>query len=159
MRGIKVLAVVGLAVAFLISWSGYSINNLKCEIRDRIILGQKIPVLVFEGESLKNADVKVVVDPNVTRIAEFEGKTDQNGYFKIEITQSGVVNYATLPAEVTVTAGRNEDVGRCVIKDVREGTQAVPTLTEWGLIALAVLLAGSLAFMIRRRLAPRPAGA
>jgi hypothetical protein len=35
----------------------------------------------------------------------------------------------------------------------------VPTLTEWGLIALAVLLAGSLAFMIRRRLAPRPAGA
>jgi len=36
---------------------------------------------------------------------------------------------------------------------------AVPTLTEWGLIALAVLLAGSLAFMIRRRLAPRPAGA
>jgi hypothetical protein len=34
-----------------------------------------------------------------------------------------------------------------------------PTLTEWGLIALAVLLAGSLAFMIRRRLAPRPAGA
>jgi Mg-chelatase subunit ChlD len=35
----------------------------------------------------------------------------------------------------------------------------MPTLTEWGLIALAVLLAGSLAFMIRRRLAPRPAGA
>jgi hypothetical protein len=35
----------------------------------------------------------------------------------------------------------------------------IPTLTEWGLIALAVLLAGSLAFMIRRRLAPRPAGA
>jgi hypothetical protein len=37
--------------------------------------------------------------------------------------------------------------------------RSVPTLTEWGLIALAVLLAGSLAFMIRRRLAPRPAGA
>jgi len=37
--------------------------------------------------------------------------------------------------------------------------EPVPTLTEWGLIALAVLLAGSLAFMIRRRLAPRPAGA
>jgi len=37
--------------------------------------------------------------------------------------------------------------------------KSVPTLTEWGLIALAVLLAGSLAFMIRRRLAPRPAGA
>jgi hypothetical protein len=38
-------------------------------------------------------------------------------------------------------------------------TTVVPTLTEWGLLALAVLLAGSLAFMIRRRLAPRPAGA
>jgi len=35
----------------------------------------------------------------------------------------------------------------------------IPTLTEWGLIALAVLLAGSLAFMIRRRFTPRPAGA
>jgi hypothetical protein len=34
-----------------------------------------------------------------------------------------------------------------------------PTATQWGLIALAALLAGSLAFMIRRRLAPRPAGA
>jgi hypothetical protein len=33
-----------------------------------------------------------------------------------------------------------------------------PTLTEWGLIALAVLLAGSLAFMIRRRFTSRPAG-
>ncbi|MCL6641717.1 MAG: IPTL-CTERM sorting domain-containing protein [Candidatus Bipolaricaulota bacterium] len=36
---------------------------------------------------------------------------------------------------------------------------SVPTLTEWGLIVLGLLLAGSLAFMIRRRLAPRPAGA
>jgi hypothetical protein len=34
-----------------------------------------------------------------------------------------------------------------------------PTATQWGLIALVVLLAGSLAFMIRRRLAPRLAGA
>lgn len=34
-----------------------------------------------------------------------------------------------------------------------------PTLTEWGLIALAVLLAGSLAWMIRRRVIARPAGA
>jgi hypothetical protein len=35
----------------------------------------------------------------------------------------------------------------------------VPTLTQWGLLALGLLLAGSLAFMIRRRFAPRPAGA
>jgi len=40
-----------------------------------------------------------------------------------------------------------------------EQCSGTPTLTQWGLIALAVLLAGSLAFMIRRRLAPRPAGA
>jgi hypothetical protein len=40
-----------------------------------------------------------------------------------------------------------------------KGANPIPSLTEWGLIALAVLLAGSLAFMIRRRLAPRPAGA
>jgi len=156
MRSLKVLAVVGLAVAFLISWSGYSIENLKCEIRDLTILGQKIAVLVFEGDSLANADVEVVVDPDVMQI-KFEGKTDAKGHFKIEITQGGVVNYAGLPANVTVTDKDNkQDVGQCTIKDVR---QAVPTLTEWGLIALAVLLAGSLAFMIRRRLAPRPAGA
>jgi hypothetical protein len=37
--------------------------------------------------------------------------------------------------------------------------EAVPSLTDWGLIVLGLLLAGSLAFMIRRRLAPRPAGA
>jgi hypothetical protein len=35
----------------------------------------------------------------------------------------------------------------------------VPTLTEWGLIAFGVLLAGSIAFMIRRRFTARPAGA
>jgi len=42
---------------------------------------------------------------------------------------------------------------------VRCDEHGVATLTEWGLIALAVLLAGSLAFMIRRRFAVRPAGA
>lgn len=36
---------------------------------------------------------------------------------------------------------------------------AVPTLTEWGLLALGLLLAGSLAWMIRRRMQPRPVGA
>ena len=35
----------------------------------------------------------------------------------------------------------------------------VPTLTEWGLIVLGLLLAGSLAFMIRRRYAVQHAGA
>lgn len=34
-----------------------------------------------------------------------------------------------------------------------------PTLTEWGLIALGILLAGSLAWMIRRRVITRPTGA
>jgi Mg-chelatase subunit ChlD len=37
--------------------------------------------------------------------------------------------------------------------------KSVPTLTEWGLIVLGLLLASSLAWMIRRRFAPRPAGA
>ena len=40
-----------------------------------------------------------------------------------------------------------------------EQCPGTPTLTQWGLIVLGLLLAGSLAFMIRRRLAPRPAGA
>jgi hypothetical protein len=64
------------------------------------------------------------------------------------------------------TADSNFATGNPVVKvEIREGargctpTSPVPTLTEWGLIALAVLLAGSLAFMIRRRFTPRPAGA
>ncbi len=38
-------------------------------------------------------------------------------------------------------------------------SSSIPTLTEWGLIVLGLLLAGSLAFMIRRRFIARPAGA
>ncbi|MCK4392910.1 IPTL-CTERM sorting domain-containing protein [Candidatus Bipolaricaulota bacterium] len=37
--------------------------------------------------------------------------------------------------------------------------KGAPTLTEWGLIALGILLAGSLAWMIRRRVITRPTGA
>ena len=52
------------------------------------------------------------------------------------------------------------NVGNCTKSNcLYTAASRVPTLTEWGLIALALLLAGSLAFMIRRRLAPRPAGA
>jgi hypothetical protein len=37
-------------------------------------------------------------------------------------------------------------------------TKAFPTLTEWGLIALGMLLAGSLAWMTHRRVIARPSG-
>lgn len=37
--------------------------------------------------------------------------------------------------------------------------EAVPTFSQWSLIALGVLLAGALAFMIHRRFTVRPAGA
>lgn len=37
--------------------------------------------------------------------------------------------------------------------------KAAPTLTEWGLIVLGMLLAGSLAWMIRRRVITRPSTA
>ena len=40
-----------------------------------------------------------------------------------------------------------------------KGIIGAPTLTEWGLIALGVLLAGSLAWMIRRKVITRPTGA
>jgi len=63
------------------------------------------------------------------------------------------------------TADSNFQTGNPVVKvEIRGGARgctptSLPTLTQWGLLMLAVLLAGSLAFMIRRRLAPRPAGA
>jgi hypothetical protein len=56
-------------------------------------------------------------------------------------------------------AGKNQLLCSPKTCDYAVKGAGVPSLTEWGLIALAVLLAGSLAFMIRRRLAPRPAGA
>jgi hypothetical protein len=50
-----------------------------------------------------------------------------------------------------------------VVTNIPEGKKCerttVPTLSDWSLLVLAMLLAGSLAFMIRRRLAARPAGA
>jgi hypothetical protein len=38
-------------------------------------------------------------------------------------------------------------------------SKSVPSTTQWGLLALSLLLAGSLAFMIRRRFSLRPARA
>jgi hypothetical protein len=51
------------------------------------------------------------------------------------------------------------DASGAATHKVEPARRSVPTLTEWGLLALALLLAGSLAFMIRRRFTPRPAGA
>lgn len=49
-------------------------------------------------------------------------------------------------------------VVRVSILEGRRGcTPPVPTVSEWGLLALGLLLAGSLAWMIRRRVAIRPA--
>lgn len=51
------------------------------------------------------------------------------------------------------------EVIRHTLKSRLPSCPVVPTATQWGLIALGLLLAGSLAWMIRRRAAIRPAGA
>lgn len=53
--------------------------------------------------------------------------------------------------------GRNRCSFNPTISEV--SSSAVPSTTQWGLIALGLLLAGSLAFMIQRRIRMRPAGA
>lgn len=59
----------------------------------------------------------------------------------------------------TGTPPQPQPIPNTTINGTNTVIQATPTLTEWGLIALAVLLAGSLAWMIRRRVIARPAGA
>ncbi len=76
-----------------------------------------------------------------------------------DITNDGMKN-GSFPKEI-ITTNISPSTGFTNPKDEKGNTIAdgVPTLTEWGLIALGLLLAGSLAFMIRRRVAARPAGA
>jgi hypothetical protein len=104
-----------------------------------------IPISVPTGLSLSLDPSRFSLGPNETKTFALvaKGGRELQGSrvaFKIQAFADGVFADETDPLETTIEAG-------------------VPSLTQWGLLALAVLLAGSLAFMIRRRLAPRPAGA
>ena len=65
-------------------------------------------------------------------------------------------------ANYVFTATAKDKAGNKTTKTVNvacRGTLSVPTITQWGLIALGLLLAGSLAWMITRRFRTKPAGA
>jgi hypothetical protein len=70
---------------------------------------------------------------------------------KVKAPSEGFVRFQI----VATVGGYTFDTDPVAIVAIR----GLPALAQWGLIALGLLLAGSLAFMIRRRFAPRPAGA
>jgi hypothetical protein len=68
------------------------------------------------------------------------------------------VEFGSTAAQLGFNEAIFYDQPQCQGNVVPGGVVTVPTLTEWGLIALAVLLAGGMGYMIyRRRPALRPA--
>jgi hypothetical protein len=104
--------------------------------------------------------------PAAGRLLSYLYDVDRQGLWASEAAQRRVWDITNegkargeFPKEI-ITTNTSSSTGFTNPKDEKDQVIAsVPTLTEWGLIALGLLLAGSLAFMIRRRLAPRPAGA
>ena len=100
------------------------------------------------GCSLGSQTIRLLVDGSQrdsTRVSLGAGESTKVS-FRLSFSSRG--NY-----RVTVASDNDSSSTTIQVDGV------IPTLTEWGLIALAVLLAGSLAWMIRRRVAIRPAGA
>ncbi len=105
--------------------------------------------------------------PAAQRLLSYLYEVDKQGLWASEAAQRRVWDITNegkargeFPKEI-ITTNPGSSTGFTNPKDEHGNSIAagVPTLTEWGLIVLGLLLAGSLAFMIRRRLAPRPAGA
>jgi hypothetical protein len=190
MRGIRVFAVVGLAVALVAvpalvqgqQTRGLFRIDVKCstatpskpEVDNRSVTIKKDTLVQWFFVADLNTCVKDLASAKITLNipAEQSPLLDKpqgqpTSIFVINIT-------AGQPATATYPVNRDATLGAGGIsytieffkqKDAKgdpiQGATIVvtPTLTEWGLIVLGLLLAGSLAFMIRRRLAPRPAGA
>jgi hypothetical protein len=165
MRSLKLFAVIGLAVALIGVWAAQAQCPAACT--SRITLNVQTPpqaTLSVKFTFNNNAWLltplaqlpykNIIGDGTLTPCLFNENNPVTNAVFQVEFgSNARALNFQG----ATFFNGP-----RCTGNPVGGGTvtpYATPTLTEWGLIALAVLLAGSLAFMIRRRLAPRPAGA
>jgi hypothetical protein len=169
-RTIKLFAVIGLAVALV------AVPALAEEIEIQVkCAGTPL------APQVDRAKVESRIGDTIKWTFVDNFRTCVSGVATIAITFPSTSPFAapvqpiSVPASGPVTAGpfRVEKTGthpyKIEFKDARgnvittiDGTNTVitatPTLTEWGLIALAVLLAGGMGYMIyRRRPALRPA--
>jgi hypothetical protein len=164
-RTIKLFAVIGLAVALV---GVLAAAQAQCPggCQSRITLDVKTPqqpTLSVKFEFDNNAWLQtplaqlpyqnIIGDGSTTPCLFNENNPVTNAQFRVEF---GSTARAIKFKSATFFAG-----ARCTGNPVGGGSVipvSVPTLTEWGLIALAVLLAGGMGYMIyRRRPALRPA--
>jgi hypothetical protein len=170
MRGIKVLVVVGVAVALVaapalaarvtIEISGTAQSG---DLFIRIDTRTPVKVTLTAGQAIEAVRNAIVSALNNQKPGTAEAISTSQSQLLINADSSIWIGEAPdrlmpliriYPPVETVIIPQVQARG-LIFKVVQVD---VPTLTEWGLIALAVLLAGSLAFMIRRRFTCRPAG-
>jgi hypothetical protein len=165
-RTIKLFAVIGLAVALVGVWAAqaqYQCPGASCLTLDVTTPPQQTLSVRFTFDNnvklltpLAQLPYQNIDRDGTTTPCLFNETTPVPGGTNFKVT------FSSTAAGLKFKGATFFDSPRCTGKEVGGGSVhpvSTPTLTEWGLIALAVLLAGSLAFMIRRRLAPRPAGA
>ena len=199
MKALKVLAVVGLAVALVTVpalTQGQQPNvivNVTCNQQANKINISLNPVkLVIAKKDIARWVFVALGAASVGQCKVKDGKLDPNGdtleklglnRIKIVVGRAELIKLEPnpvdwsgtqqQPSEITgtpVTPGKSKYSIQFIKFDKQQNTETVlleikdaseleiivetPTLTEWGLIALAVLLAGSMGYMLYRR---RPA--
>lgn len=181
MRGMKIMAIMGLAVA-LLGYIALAADKKVVEVTNNTGVAVQTLIITFTGTGgdLKITNVRVnPLNPpecpggvplvNVqanTATIRWTG-TDPKATFNC-VANGAVVSFVaeTRNGPLGFEGGewqqsaRTPDGPKSFKLDPTSVTfRSTPTLTEWGLIALGLLLAGSLAWMIRRRVIARPAGA
>ncbi len=182
MRSLSVFAVIGLAVALAgaLAMPALAQAQQALKIVNVICANNKIDKVDPEKVEARLGDkiqwvLKTANCPQELAGGTFEIKFSQTSPFTEPITVpiTASVPSPQLPPEVRTEAKETKNIGqhaytiRLLDRNNKElskkdGTTLVigvtPTLTEWGLIALGVLLAGGMGYMLyRRRLALRPA--
>ncbi len=163
MRTIKVLAIIGLAVA-LVGVPALAFNvtirvtgqataqfNLQIQVDNQNLFQQFPQGVPIPGGATAAQVVQLIVNNSggrATRVADDQFRLTVNNNIAI-----GVQGQPLQPLNLQVGARLPNPVNGLNFEIL-----SLPTLTEWGLIALAVLLAGGMGYMLyRRRPALRPA--
>jgi hypothetical protein len=182
-RTIKLFAVIGLAVVLIAVpalTQQQKVVNVTCDTASnkiKVSLNPVVLVIKF------NETARWVFDASVGN-CQVQGQSLQAlGLNKIKIVvaraeliklEPNPVSWPSTPQQASAITGTPLQAGTTeysiqflrdnnVLLEVRQASNleivvSTPTLTEWGLIALAVLLAGGMGYMIyRRRPALRPA--
>lgn len=182
MRMIKALAIIGLAVALVavpaLAQQPTVPVTVKCE-NNKITIDKNPVRLVIAAKDIARWTFEASVGDCKVKVGDKEDTLKNHGLNKIEIAvevrdlikldpnpvawpQPGFITGTPLKAGTTKYSIKFLK-DSTVLHEVKEASAleiivATPTLTEWGLIALSVLLAGGMGYMLyRRRPALRPA--